>query len=128
MKRNLSLWEHVLECALQEEKERLEVRLQWCDTLGRLPAEKANHAEIGGRYAAPPTCQEGAVRERLADVTAALRRLDEGSYGNCEGCGSRIELSRLLEAPWTRYCAGCLVVMSAGSAHTATTPAAPARS
>ncbi|HEX5418234.1 MAG TPA: TraR/DksA C4-type zinc finger protein [Chloroflexota bacterium] len=128
MKRNLSLMEHVFECALQEEKERLEVRLQWCDTVGRLPAEEENHAEIGGRYAVSPTCQEETVRDRLADVTAALRRLDEGRYGNCEGCGSQIELSSLLEAPWTRYCAGCLDVMTAGSAHTATSPAAPARS
>ncbi len=38
-------------------------------------------------------------RQRLED---ALTRLDAGSYGTCEVCGSAIEDERLETIPWTR--------------------------
>ena len=41
----------------------------------------------------------------LEDVERALVRLDEGSYGNCEACGSPIGMERLAETPLTRRCA-----------------------
>jgi DnaK suppressor protein len=54
---------------------------------------------------------EVAARE-LADVDAALRRLDEGRYGRCEVCGEPIEPARLAARPESVACAGC-----AGGAH-----------
>src|SRR4051812_20200649 len=36
-----------------------------------------------------------ATRGRLADLDAALRRVDEGSYGVCERCGLPIPAERL---------------------------------
>lgn len=41
---------------------------------------------------------------RIAEVEAALRRLDEGRYGSCEVCGCRIAEGRLEARPWTRFC------------------------
>jgi RNA polymerase-binding transcription factor DksA len=41
----------------------------------------------------------------LADVDAALRRLDDGSYGRCELCGGPIDDTRLSALPATRTCA-----------------------
>ena len=40
----------------------------------------------------------------LAEVEAALRRLDEGRYGLCEVCGKPIGAERLEAMPATRYC------------------------
>jgi DnaK suppressor protein len=39
----------------------------------------------------------------LAEIDAALQRLDDGSYGFCEGTGEAIGFGRLLARPWARY-------------------------
>jgi RNA polymerase-binding transcription factor DksA len=55
--------------------------------------------------------QAAALRARaehhLAEVDAALRRLDEGSYGRCERCGRDIPAERLDALPATRTCVAC---------------------
>lgn len=44
----------------------------------------------------------------LADeIAAAIDRIDEGSYGNCEHCGSAIARERLVALPHTRFCVKC---------------------
>jgi len=37
----------------------------------------------------------GGARSALREVTAALKRMDEGSYGLCTSCGERLPLERL---------------------------------
>ncbi len=46
------------------------------------------------------------VRE-LADVEAALVRIDEGIYGNCIDCGEPIPAPRLAVNPSARRCIAC---------------------
>lgn len=46
-------------------------------------------------------------RRILAEIDAALRRLDDGSYGACYGCGGVISTRRLQAEPYARYCAAC---------------------
>lgn len=43
-------------------------------------------------------------RQIVVEIMAALRRIDNGSYGVCEGTGEPIPLTRLKGIPWTRYC------------------------
>jgi RNA polymerase-binding transcription factor DksA len=40
----------------------------------------------------------------LAEIEAALRRLDQGTYGSCEACGKEISEGRLEIMPAARYC------------------------
>jgi DnaK suppressor protein len=40
----------------------------------------------------------------LAEVDAALRRIDEGSYGSCTACGKEIAPARLEARPWAALC------------------------
>ena len=47
------------------------------------------------------------ARERLAEVDAALARLDDGSYGRCESCGRPIAAGRLEARPEARTCVEC---------------------
>ena len=47
------------------------------------------------------------AREHLAAIDAALRRLDEGSYGRCERCGQPIGAGRLAARPAATTCIGC---------------------
>jgi len=47
---------------------------------------------------------EDELRER---VTAALKRMDEGTYGQCQRCGKTIPQNRLLALPDAPYCIQC---------------------
>jgi DnaK suppressor protein len=44
---------------------------------------------------------------RLGEINAALERIDEGTFGNCEDCGQEISISRLQTIPFTRECIEC---------------------
>jgi DnaK suppressor protein len=41
-----------------------------------------------------------------AEVEAALKRMDDGTYGLCEGTDESIGFRRLEARPWTRYSVG----------------------
>jgi DnaK suppressor protein len=43
----------------------------------------------------------------LAQVVAALRRVDDGSYGECQDCGEPIDGRRLRALPATPFCTAC---------------------
>ena len=47
------------------------------------------------------------ARHRLAEVEAALGRLDDGRYGSCEACGRPIVPERLEARPTARTCVDC---------------------
>lgn len=44
---------------------------------------------------------------RLAELDAALARLDAGTYGRCETCGEAIAAGRLAARPAARTCIRC---------------------
>jgi DnaK suppressor protein len=46
-------------------------------------------------------------RAALEQVEAALRRVDEGTYGSCASCGNAIAPERLEAIPWTPVCIDC---------------------
>ncbi|QDU18723.1 TraR/DksA family transcriptional regulator [Urbifossiella limnaea] len=43
----------------------------------------------------------------LAEVTAALDRIDRGAFGRCEACGKPVSKARLEALPHARYCIAC---------------------
>lgn len=43
----------------------------------------------------------------LAEVDAALGRLEAGTYGTCEVCGHAVPTGRLEARPMARTCVGC---------------------
>jgi RNA polymerase-binding protein DksA len=47
------------------------------------------------------------VERVLAQIDAALQRIDDGTYGVCENCGEQIPLERLEALPWTTLCIDC---------------------
>jgi DnaK suppressor protein len=46
-------------------------------------------------------------RRLLREVLIALRKLDEGGFGECERCGEPIGDRRLDALPFARYCIDC---------------------
>jgi sigma-B regulation protein RsbU (phosphoserine phosphatase) len=66
---------------------------------------------IDRRRRLEPFARGGAAPELaslLAEVDAALERVDDGSYGRCEGCREGIEPDRLRADPLVRLCLDCL--------------------
>jgi DnaK suppressor protein len=47
---------------------------------------------------------ENNVRDLLAKIDRALRRIDEGSYGTCDRCGKPIEKARIKALPYVDLC------------------------
>lgn len=52
--------------------------------------------------------EQASQRQRiLRRIDAAMRRMEEGSFGVCAECGEDIPLRRLEALPWTQYCVRC---------------------
>lgn len=43
----------------------------------------------------------------LAAIDAALKRIDDGTYGTCITCGDQIRYERLEASPWAALCIDC---------------------
>ncbi|MDM7853456.1 TraR/DksA family transcriptional regulator [Cellulomonas alba] len=92
-------------------------------TLGRLGAEHAavvaasrdsnaddEHDPEGATIAferAQVDALARAASERLAEIDAALERVDSGRYGVCERCGAPIAAARLAVRPAAATCVAC---------------------
>ena len=44
---------------------------------------------------------------QLRDARAALRRIEDGSFGTCEECDEDIHPKRLAAVPWATFCIRC---------------------
>lgn len=47
------------------------------------------------------------LKSRLAEVSKALRKIDDGKYGICENCGKKISKERLNALPTASLCFEC---------------------
>ena|SRR2546425_10027051 len=92
--------------ALEEEREQLRHQLS---DLGVGIAYDENFADSG--QVAAEQGESRALVSQLEDtliaVERALHKLDEGTYGLCEGCGKPIGEARLEAMPATRFCIDC---------------------
>jgi DnaK suppressor protein len=53
-------------------------------------------------------------RRILTEIDDALGRIEDGTYGICEGRGEPIPKERLKAIPWARYCVGCATLIEKG--------------
>ena len=94
--------------ALNAERDRLMVEL------GE-PIENPGQMTYGSQAAAASQVFEQqrdlALRDRsrieLSRVEAALRSIDDGTYGTCTNCGNPIGAERLKAIPWAPTCIDC---------------------
>jgi len=75
-------------------------------TEDRLQQRTASQIEVHIKLAA-------SARMVLADVEAALKRMDDGSYGTCHLCRRPVDRERLMIVPQARYCGRCQQVKEA---------------
>ena len=61
--------------------------------LGQVAAEQGENQALAAQ-----------LRNELAEVELALKKLDDGTYGRCETCGEPISPARLEAMPAARFC------------------------
>lgn len=57
----------------------------------------------------------------LAAIDAAIERLDDGNYGDCDGCHKPIPLTRLRAVPHAKECISCHRITEKRKSHPAAT-------
>ncbi|HUW34921.1 MAG TPA: TraR/DksA C4-type zinc finger protein [Planctomycetota bacterium] len=45
--------------------------------------------------------------DEIREVIAALKRMEDGTFGTCTACGKKIAARRLRAIPYARMCVGC---------------------
>ena len=56
-------------------------------------------------------------KKMLKEITDALNRIGDGTFGVCEGKGESIPKARLNAIPWARYCVPCAELKEKGRLH-----------
>lgn len=104
-----------LKTKLTEEKHRLVSELKgigrnvgaddW-EATSSTPVDPADDTEMADKLEELTTNDAvvGQLEKQLKDVDDALAKIDEGTYGTCETCGSPIEEDRLNANPSARTC------------------------
>jgi len=105
--------------ALLEERERVEQAIANLreDHPGRIDDEVEEIAAIADNHPADTatatldreidyTLEENSARV-LSEIDAALRRIDDGTYGTCASCRQQIAVERLEAFPWASLCIDC---------------------
>lgn len=76
-------------------------------------AESANQVMDEGDRANASLARETDVNQKarkrasLDEIDAALRRISEGTFGQCLNCEQEINAQRLEAIPWVRFCITC---------------------
>ena len=95
---------------LEGERKRLESVVAQSDAEGSKNLGYGNHMADDASEAFEQA-KELALRQNaehlLAQVTDALERFDEGTYGICEQCGTEIDPARLKALPYATLCIHC---------------------
>jgi RNA polymerase-binding protein DksA len=104
--------------ALLEERGRVEAALQNLheETAGTLSEDAGEETAYDNHLADTATetydreldyTLEENAEHLLAEIDAALKRIEEGTYGNCTNCGKQIPEERLEALPWATLCIDC---------------------
>jgi RNA polymerase-binding transcription factor len=108
-------------CRLEEWVAELGMGIRFLDRIAveRAPDEVENVQLSGERDLVITQLDREAAL--LAEIRAALGRIDDGSYGICFACGREIGRARLTALPWASCCIACQEVIDRRRAWAAAT-------
>lgn len=86
---------HEVRQRLEHERSTRLTQLQVIDEAGQDAAEQLLSA------------QKDTIERVLKEIDAAFARVEDGSYGICQGCSKPIPVERLEILPYTRLCVPC---------------------
>ena len=109
---------------LEDERDRLRTELKRIED--RAAGRDRLHAQTAGQDfdepggdAASETVERAqsmavgaSLRELLEQVTSALEKVENGTYGVCDVCGNNITKKRLEALPWATLCKECRAGLS----------------
>lgn len=100
----------VLRSFLEDERTRLEALIAQMDAEGGVNLGYGNHMADDATEAyeqAKELALHQNAKQLLDQVTDALERFEEGTYGVCTRCGSEIDPARLKALPYVTLCLHC---------------------
>jgi DnaK suppressor protein len=100
----------VLRAFLEDERARLEAHITKMDAEGTTNLGYGNHMADDASEAyeqAKDLALRQNAEQLLAQVTDALERFEQGTYGLCELCGAEIDPARLKALPYATHCIRC---------------------
>ena len=100
----------VLRSFLEDERTRLEALIAQMDAEGGVNLGYGNHMADDATEAyeqAKELALHQNAKQLLDQVTDALERFDEGTYGICTRCGADIDPARLKALPYVTLCLHC---------------------
>lgn len=116
-------WTQRFAALLADRKAELQAALQAAAGAAMQAGEQAHEvldfkdvAESDAQAAIDDAAADHAAHE-LSQVVAAMRRLEDGSYGLCLDCGEPIGEQRLLALPATPYCTACQARLERPAVH-----------
>lgn len=94
--------------ALEKERQVLQESIDSGDGAENLPINP-DHGDLARIYDARQrnTYLESIVEEKLEQIEAAFKRLEDGTYGKCLRCGKDIHPERLKAIPYAELCVNC---------------------
>ncbi len=101
-------WPENLRTRLEAQKAELAARVGKIkkDIAGGLEADSAEQAsQLENQEVLDALANEGVAE--LAQVNAALQRMNDGTYGVCVDCGQEINVARLEARPYAAKCIRC---------------------
>jgi RNA polymerase-binding transcription factor DksA len=102
-----------LRSALEQQRQ---FRVDQLDELAAAAADTTTAADLPRIQVAAAV--RTAAATALADIDAALHRLEHGTYGTCEPCHAAIPLERLEILPMSRLCMRCQHAIETGRSTT----------
>lgn len=104
---------------LHEERTKLRVRLAGLDEETQVEVVPDDEGAVASRSLMEDLALDSRERrtQKLNDIEEALRRVDQGTYGICENCGTEIGERRLQALPWARLCLACAEVQQRHSSN-----------
>ena len=102
---------------LRDELTQLETEAQPSETrregspFGKREEEATESSELEKRLA-----MEKRISGAMSEIEHALRKLDAGTYGLCDGCGKQISPDRLEALPQASLCVDCKAKVAKGKA------------
>jgi DnaK suppressor protein len=100
----------VLRSFLVDERDRLEAVIAQMDAEGTENLGYGNHMADDASEAyeqAKDLALRQNAEQLLVQVTNALERFEQGTYGICEQCGTEIDPARLKALPYATLCLHC---------------------
>ena len=106
---DLPRWRERLERLWRRQVEEIiELSLAYHEAASAEPAgDRPEPAAARSRRLQQTRARAASAHHALAEIEAALARIDAASYGICEQCGERLRADWLEASPQLRYCRRC---------------------